>query len=294
MVAKALVYTERNVGSTTELAALAKKLWAEQLTTWLDGGKSVDDAFKLLKLRDDGYLAFTSRKLEVLDDYIAKLNIEKGGQESLLKTLTRGFGGEEKLLSILATAERSPYTHLRATELGNLRKWQHDKVEPSKVMKLLKLDGEVENALKSSQLRRLDEYINEFNSINRNSEVTLLETLTKKYKEADVAKALVFVGKDEKILAERLQKQQLEGWSKSHLSVVDVFMRLGLGNTPTAVISRNVQALDNYITLYNLKNPPAKESVVGVYVKVFGAAELNSMLKRIPRSAKLYGLFRDG
>ncbi|KAI9991834.1 hypothetical protein PInf_017210 [Phytophthora infestans] len=93
-----------------------------------------------------GKEAFTSRKLEVLDDYIAKFNNEKGGQESLLKTLTRGFGGEEKLLSILATAERNPYTHLRATELGNLRKWQHDKVEPSKVMKLLKLDGEVENA----------------------------------------------------------------------------------------------------------------------------------------------------
>ncbi|ETM97415.1 hypothetical protein PPTG_24960, partial [Phytophthora nicotianae INRA-310] len=35
-----------------------------QLFSWLDNRKSVDDVFKLLKLRRDKYLALASRKME--------------------------------------------------------------------------------------------------------------------------------------------------------------------------------------------------------------------------------------
>ncbi|KAG2809188.1 hypothetical protein PC119_g19314 [Phytophthora cactorum] len=50
-VANALVSVEMRASSTPQVTALAKQLRAEQLSAWLDSGKSVDDVFELLKLR---------------------------------------------------------------------------------------------------------------------------------------------------------------------------------------------------------------------------------------------------
>ncbi|KAE9012229.1 hypothetical protein PR003_g8076 [Phytophthora rubi] len=65
VLAKALVSAQKN--ANTE--ALASQLRTKQLAAWLKNDKSVVDVFKLLNLGDDGYLALTSRKLEVLEDY---------------------------------------------------------------------------------------------------------------------------------------------------------------------------------------------------------------------------------
>ncbi|KAI9992034.1 hypothetical protein PInf_017414 [Phytophthora infestans] len=216
-LARALVKVQTHADSSAEAVALAKKLRAEQLSAWLDGGKSIDDAFALLKLRGDGYLALTSRKLDVLDDYIVKINSEKNGQETLLKTLTKGFGGEDNLKKILDRAQYNQYTHAKAIELKKLREWQGDNLDPASVMKLLNLDSDVGKALKSTELRRLDEYIIDFNLKIGNNQATLLGTLTKKYGESDVAKAIVSAVKDDNMLAKRLQNQQLEGVEQGHV-----------------------------------------------------------------------------
>ncbi|KAF1786930.1 hypothetical protein GQ600_15155 [Phytophthora cactorum] len=266
-VAKALVSAERKADSAPQLAELAKRLRAEQLSAWLDGGKSVDDVFNSLKLGADGYEALTSRKLEVLDDYIVKFNSEKNGHETLLKTLT----------TVLA-------------------RWQQQKLEPANVVKLLNLDDNVGNAVKSRTLRRFDEYIIEFNKVNLNRQETLIGVLTSKYGEAGVAKALVSAVKDKDMFVMRLQKQQLEGWLHSEKSVDDVFKLLEFKKDATAVVTRNVETLDNYIILYN-KAKSTEETLVGAFVKAFGETRLDNMLKSVPvwdkKSAKLRAQFNQ-
>ncbi|KAG6961875.1 hypothetical protein JG688_00008863 [Phytophthora aleatoria] len=74
-VVKALVSAEKNVDSSPEVA---KQLWAEQLSAWLDSDKSVDDVFKQLKIADEheGPTRLDLPKLKLLDDYVAKFNRE--------------------------------------------------------------------------------------------------------------------------------------------------------------------------------------------------------------------------
>ncbi|ETK96754.1 hypothetical protein L915_00605 [Phytophthora nicotianae] len=290
-VAKALVSAERHADSAPDVAELAKKLRAEQTSAWLEGGKSVVDVFNSLKLQDDEFVALVSRKLEVLDDYIVKFNSEKNGHETLLRALTTGFGGDDDFRLILTKAKHVPATRAKAIELENLRRWQQEQLEPKRVMKLLSLGDDVENALKSIKLRRLDEYIIEFNRMNPSKQQTLLGVLTKQYGEAGVAKAIVSAVKEENMLAVRLQKQQLEGWLHSEKSVDDVFKLLEFKkNDLSSIVSRRVETLDKYIMLYN-REKSAKETLVGVFVKAFGETQLKNMLERIPatneRSEKL-------
>ncbi|KAF1789819.1 hypothetical protein GQ600_15216 [Phytophthora cactorum] len=190
-------------------------LRSQQLNAWLDNGKSVDDVFKLLKL--------------VLDDYIVKFNRENPGHETtLLKTLTKGFGGEGALVPILTAAKHDMRTVTKAKELekGLLRQWRHENLEPASVMKLLKLDDDVNGVLKSRNLWTFEKYIAEFNKKNPENQVTLLGALTSKYEEGDVARAIVSGLKNENTAVERvaarLQKEQLEGWLKRDESVNDV------------------------------------------------------------------------
>ncbi|KAF4046394.1 hypothetical protein GN244_ATG01229 [Phytophthora infestans] len=253
-VAKALVAVEKD-GAAPKVMELAKKLRADQLSAWLDGGKSVDDVFLLLKVHAYGPGALGSRKLDILDDYIVKVN------------------------------KYNIVSHVKAVQLKNLRQWQGNNLEPAAVMKLLNLDGNVKNAVKSIELRRLDDYITEFNVNNPSSQATLLGTLTAKYGETNVAKAIVSAVRDDNMLATRLQKQQLDGWLQKDKSVDEVSMHLKLNDPKTAVLSRNVETLDKYITLYNGKKKTQK-TLVEPFLKAFGEPRLDTMLSKIPANSK--------
>ncbi|KAG2804383.1 hypothetical protein PC111_g18278 [Phytophthora cactorum] len=152
-------------------------------------------------------------------------------------------------------AKRDPRTAANAMELEKFRRWQQQKLEPANVVKLLNLDDNVGNAVKSRMLRRFDEYIIEFN-----------------------------------------KKQQLEGWLHSEKSVDDVFKLLEFKKDATAVVTRNMETLDNYIMLYN-KAKSTEETLVGAFVKAFGETRLDNMLKSVPvwdkKSAKLRAQFNQ-
>ncbi|KAG2850883.1 hypothetical protein PC113_g16387 [Phytophthora cactorum] len=173
-------------------------------------------------------------------------------------------------------AKRDPRTAANAMELEKFRRWQQQKLEPANVVKLLNLDDNVGNAVKSRMLRRFDEYIIEFNKVNLNRQETLIGVLTPKYGEAG--------------------KQQLEGWLHSEKSVDDVFKLLEFKKDATAVVTRNMETLDNYIMLYN-KAKSTEETLVGAFVKAFGETRLDNMLKSVPvwdkKSAKLRAQFNQ-
>ncbi|KAE9271318.1 hypothetical protein PR003_g30544 [Phytophthora rubi] len=98
---------------------MATRLQSQQLEGWLKSGKSVDDVYALLKLKQDGLAASVSRKLEMLDDYIKLFNREKSADESVVKAMATGFGGEDKLATALENARRHPLMNAKATKLQN-------------------------------------------------------------------------------------------------------------------------------------------------------------------------------
>ncbi|ETP53651.1 hypothetical protein F442_01468 [Phytophthora nicotianae P10297] len=91
-VAKALVRAKE----TSRSKDIASKLQTQQLEGWLNSHKSVEDVFTLLKIKDDGLLALTSRKLVTLDEYIQLFNRKNPQrQTNLFDALRGGFGEGE-------------------------------------------------------------------------------------------------------------------------------------------------------------------------------------------------------
>ncbi|ETN03996.1 hypothetical protein PPTG_23678 [Phytophthora nicotianae INRA-310] len=228
-VAKRLV-----TGSTgTNTKVVAKKLRAEQLNEWLISGKSVNHVFKMLKLRDDGYLALTSRKLEVLEDYIAASNSKKGGDETLLKALTTGFGGETEMKQILAMGKLNPYTIKRAMSL-QLEQWLVDNLKPEDVLQKLGLGRGLEDAIPNKNLQYLDSFISMYKAAYPNTKISLTGTLSAHYGDDVLAK----------VLAAALNKD--------------------------ALLDQNRYTLTAYISLFNEKNPASKKSLLETLLGHYG------------------------
>ncbi|KAF1782082.1 hypothetical protein GQ600_20283 [Phytophthora cactorum] len=288
-VAKSLAYLEKHAESP-QVEKLATQLRSDQLTAWMKDGKTVDEVFNLLKLGDDGAEALANRKFTVLQDYIAKYNTEKNGHVTLLQTFTKGFDGESNLVTVLAAAKRDQRIAPLARKLEKelLGQWRQETLEPEKVMKLLRLDNDVDDALKSENLRTFEKYIAEFNENSANSQVSLLEVLTSKFGEVGVAKAIVSAKANENSawVAIRLQKQQLQGWLDNGMTVDHVFTSLKFleDKTKTAIFGRSLDTLGEYIALYNTVRSK-HETLIGVLEKGFGGKDkLVAMLMQ----ARLY------
>nr|QMU24894.1 PaRXLR70 [Phytophthora agathidicida] len=82
---------------------IAKQLWTEQQPAWLNSGKSVDDVFTLLKIRNDEYWGNAAKKLNALDDYVRLHNGGKSGGDTLVNAVSRGFGGEGEWAKAILT-----------------------------------------------------------------------------------------------------------------------------------------------------------------------------------------------
>ncbi|KUF77071.1 hypothetical protein AM587_10002056 [Phytophthora nicotianae] len=281
-VAKRLV-----TGSTgTNTKVVAKKLRAEQLNEWLISGKSVNHVFKMLKLRDDGYLALTSRKLEVLEDYIAASNSKKGGDETLLKALTTGFGGETEMKQILAMGKLNPYTIKRAMSL-QLEQWLVDNLKPEDVLQKLGLGRGLEDAISNKNLQYLDSFISMYKAAYPNTKISVTGTLSAHYGDDVLAKVLAAaLNKGEtRALASNLQKQQFEGWLASEKSADDVFKLLKIKNEDFYTsTSPKLDSLKNYIMLLNSKKPADAVDIITVVAKGFdGESGLAHALAAVPK-----------
>ncbi|EGZ15003.1 hypothetical protein PHYSODRAFT_250282 [Phytophthora sojae] len=231
-----------------------------RLAAWLNDGQSVVGVFKLLHLSDDGYLALTSRKLEVLEDYIALFNREKSAEKTLLATLTAGFSGERRLAELLAVAKANGFTKLKAEEFESalFNKWLGLGQKPETILKNLKLDNNVKGALSDLNLQTLANYISVFNKKYPVNEASLLGTFTAHYGEDIVAKGLVSAKK---------------GVAASGKSVDDVDALLKIKQDGLAAfVSRKLDTLDEYIKLFNSKKS-AHESLIGVLATAFGGKD---------------------
>ncbi|KAG3158177.1 hypothetical protein PI126_g7977 [Phytophthora idaei] len=262
-VARTLVELERNADTLTPtMTNLVKKLRSEQLTDWLKNGKSVDDVFNLLKLKDDGFKLLHNRKFQVLEDYITMFNREKSADETLVKVLATGFDGDGNLVALLERAKTSVRSFNKANELETalLTKWRSDNLPLMSVWSQLKFSDDVDEALSSGKLSMFSKYVS---SNYPNSEKSVLEQFTTKYGEVAVAKALVKAKKNVamKDFATKLQAWQLEGWLASQKSADDVFNLLKIEEDGIEFMkNRNFDILGEYIKLFNSNKSPTEQT----------------------------------
>ncbi|KUF89900.1 hypothetical protein AM588_10003287 [Phytophthora nicotianae] len=252
---------------------LVKQLRGEQLMDWLRTGKSVDDVFNLLKLKEDGYKLLHSRKLRALEDYITLYNREKSTDETLVKVLATGFGGDGNLVALLEQAKKHVRSVYKASSLDAAlqTKWQSEKLPPMNVWSRLQFSDDVNEAISSGKLDMYYKYISEN---YRKSRGSVLERYIAKYGEVEVAKALVTAkGNDAtRKLATRLQKQQLEGWLATKKFPDDVFVLLKIKDDGILFTrSRKLKTLTTYIKMYNThKKTQDQADIFRVVINGFG------------------------
>ncbi|KAF4044984.1 hypothetical protein GN244_ATG02691 [Phytophthora infestans] len=258
LVAKSLV-TMESKAKTPEAVNTIKNLRKDQLSAWMNSERSVDDVFNLLKLREDGYKALASPKMEVLDDYMKMVIQTKAGKETLLQTLTKGFDGEEKLARLLVRAKEHSKSKELATALQNalVKKWiEADNMTPDSVAHMLQLDRNLD-ALVNPNVHTLGAFISVYNARNPASKASLIGRFTTQYGDDVVALDLVYARSKsaKRPVAIFMQQQQFQAWQKSKKSAVDVFKQLDI--TPTdfePVVSPKMEVLSGYINALNAAN----------------------------------------
>ncbi|ETM31316.1 hypothetical protein L914_21096 [Phytophthora nicotianae] len=101
--------------------------------------------FKQLIFGDD--TCPISQKYEILDGYI-KFIKPKDYDQTLLSTLSRGVGGEEKVGRVLYTARTNPRTFKKANQLQELPlgKWTGEGQLPANIFQWLRFYDDVDDA----------------------------------------------------------------------------------------------------------------------------------------------------
>ncbi|OWZ21367.1 RxLR effector protein [Phytophthora megakarya] len=275
-VMAAIVKMKQAEGTKT----VATKLENDLFNVWIKNTESVDDVFNLLKLQKKGLNLLTTKKLDVLENYITFWNRAKNQDESLVGVLTKGYG-QDKLLRVLAWGKTNPDTKAVATKLENdlFNIWIKNTESVNDVFNLLKLQKEGLNILTTKKLVVLENYITFWNRA-KNQDENLIGVLTKGYGQDKLLRVLAWgkTNPDTKAVATKLENDLFNVWIKNTESVNDVFNLLKLQKEgPNLMTTKKLDVLENYITFWNrAKNQD--ESLVEVLMKGYGEKELLRVL----------------
>ncbi|KUF64563.1 hypothetical protein AM587_10012290 [Phytophthora nicotianae] len=174
---------------------------------------------------------------------------------------------------------------LRNTEKLQLKWWLLQKKPLDKLLPILKLGNNVDDILTNPKLGVLRHYIAKFNKKYPGAPAaTTVETLAKKYGEADVAKVLEVGKKSDttRALATELQLEQFTVWLNQKLSPADVYKRLKLNNREISPFGTYVfEAWVGYLNKFNDKRLREKTPITFVLKElkaVYGERALASLL----------------
>ncbi|OWZ13274.1 RxLR effector protein [Phytophthora megakarya] len=168
----------------------------------------------------------------------------------------------------------------RASKIAHAAKlkfWLATKQSPLDALAKLKLNNGLKDALANPKLKVLEEYLAMLNNKYPQNQVSLLGTLATHYDEDVLANALSRAKRYEntKDIATRLQTEQLEGWLNSQKSVNDVFTLLKFKEDGVKfMINQKPHILDEYVKLFNLKNPQQKSYAFKAIMNGFGEDKL--------------------
>ncbi|KAG6958404.1 hypothetical protein JG688_00010527 [Phytophthora aleatoria] len=212
----------------------------------------------------------------------------KEDSKRLLRTPTEEANDDERTITGIVDKVAAPLKAgaSKVTDTAKLRVWLSMEKSADDAFAKLKLNRGVYNALESPKLKTMSNYVDMVNKKYPDRQVSLLELLTKKYGEITVAKVLVTVKQTErwKEIATKLQTQQLEGWMNNQMSVNDVFRILRITDDGTFfLLSRQLDTLDEYIKVFNAKNPQQKTDLFRALRDGFGGEDKFAILVSIAK-----------
>ncbi|KAG1689150.1 hypothetical protein DVH05_002788 [Phytophthora capsici] len=190
------------------------------------------------------------------------------------------LGDEERAITVLddiTASFLSPITRL------NLRKWYNQEKSADEVLALLKLDDGVDGLLSRRNIKGLKKYISWLNAKNPDNPVTMVETLSKQYKDDLVAKMLE-LGKRSKSsrvkkLANTLQEEQYLVWNNKGQNPEQVFRLLRLDDADTLPLGSTVlDAWVGYLNKYKVWHPSTQTTTFEAFWKAYGDRRLASYL----------------
>ncbi|KAF4041665.1 hypothetical protein GN244_ATG06182 [Phytophthora infestans] len=163
----------------------------------------------------------------------------------------------------------------RATEGTKLNVWLAMKNTPADAVAKLKLNRGVDEALAGPKLKALVSYVDMFSTKYPEKQVSVVGVLSTKYGEGAVAKGLVRATQAtrSKDIATKLQTDQLHDWLKNKKTVKDVFTLLKIAEVDVHLYlpSGKLEALDEYIKLFNTMNPQHKTDLFSALRNGFGS-----------------------
>ncbi|KAG2792274.1 hypothetical protein PC114_g26733, partial [Phytophthora cactorum] len=246
-VATALVTAERSTKSSSIVEQI-RTLRSEQLVRWKKDGKSVTGVSTLLNFGNNRDLG---QKFQVLDDYVT---LVKKSDETLLRALIKGVGGEEKLGSVLYAARTNSATMEKATKFENslITKWEGEHQLPANVFQWLKLYENVDDAFSADNLNRFMKYVEKYNVNEPNNKKPVIELYTNAFGDAAVVNKLVSAMNDPatSTAVKKLQAQQVKGWIKNEKSVDDVLAMLKIDiKERSSIVNQKVDLLEQFVAV---------------------------------------------
>ncbi|KAL3663754.1 hypothetical protein V7S43_011169 [Phytophthora oleae] len=284
--------------STGKLADLfestaLKLAQSARIKTWLVKGTSTDDAFMKLGLNTAGSKIFEDPKLLTWAAYVTKVE-KQNPEEIILAKLSTQFT-EGSLAKMIAGAKQASKTEGLATILQAQQRqvWLSTGKSSDGVFKLLQLDEAGTKLFKNQQFSTWTSFVDAFNRKNPSEEVSILAKLTKTYDDLALSKMLEAAKKvpKTKIIASKLQTQQIDAWLDAGKSTDDVFKLLKLDKTGDKLF-KNPQVLTwvSYVEKFNKKDP---EQAVAIFSKLAGTYDqvsLSAMLeaaKHVPSTKRI-------
>ncbi|OWZ16855.1 RxLR effector protein [Phytophthora megakarya] len=233
----------------------AGKFEKMQHAIWIDNKKNANDIFNILKLDMDGDELLKAPLLHTWVSYVKTLN--KDPYEILLLKLAKTHD-DESIASMLRTANAHWRTQSLAFKLAKVQSnnWQRNNYNVEDVFKLLKLQVENGDFLKSPLLNTWMSYATK---LNEDPYQFMLSKLANRYGNVDFAKTLVAAKIHHKSaeIAEKLEKIQFQIWQKKHYTADDVFKLLRLDQDPDGILKNS--ALSFWVSYVNtLRKDPDK------------------------------------
>ncbi|POM77740.1 RxLR effector family [Phytophthora palmivora] len=183
--------------------------------------------------------------------------------KGLLRTNSAGeINDEERVITGLGDIKRLIAGSSKIVSAKKLRAWLGQDISAFDALIKLKLNNVgVDMALASPNLKVLENYVDMVNKKYPGKQVSLLGTLTKSHNEAELAMALARAKHSDhsRDIATKLQTQQLEGWLNSQKSVGDIFSLLKVNDF--YMFKQKLLTMEEYIKLFNLKNPQQKTNL---------------------------------
>ncbi|KAF4143127.1 hypothetical protein GN958_ATG07657 [Phytophthora infestans] len=166
-----------------------------------------------------------------LDSVSTYVSVVKASDDTLLRALIKGVGGEENIGPVLYTARRTPSTRTIASiwEHFFITKWTSEGQLPKNVHQWLKLQGNVDDA---------------FSADNLNKFMTVVKTLTETVGgKRMLAKILESTG------ATTSQKKQFASWMDDGVSPKDLMTKIYKESAASASVEEN-KVVDKLTAFY--------------------------------------------